>query len=358
MYDSDNELGVHFENLSRFATGNNSFTRSPWTMSVGHGDSGALRQLMTSGRDTSLLLTASGITARDTNRMPWEPTDYMPGALAKALAHDEAGTPTIFIRSYPEGSVELPEPVVSYHLDRELYFILAGESPHWEFDPGELEVVAPSRGRLFRLREGYWLDRAPLSPHGGGTPRARVALLSLSFTVPDNDPFVGEFERSGLDVPAGLQRQRPTAAVVYSNSRVQVLSSRELVWEPHPARPESVLKVLSCRSDGDPTVTLRWVHGTEAALGSGPGPVSGQGFREFVYVIDGELKLDIADRPGVIVPTGGLIDAASHARWTASSDYPTGAGATVLHWRLRADVPLLTDSAKASRTRLLQRSSP
>jgi hypothetical protein len=113
-----------------------------------------------------------------------------------------------------------------------------------------------------------------------------------------------------------------------------------------------MIKTLSCREDGDPTVTLRWVHAAGSELG-GPAVASGVRFREFVYVIDGELRLSTGDHPGVRVPAGGFVEAASHAAWVATSQYPDAPGATVLHWRLREGSMLLTDAEKETRTRYL-----
>jgi len=291
-----------------------------------------------------VLLSTPVLTLLDTREMTWEPSSYMPQALAKPLARDCDGEPVVIMRSYSERLRELPSPVGGYHLDRELYFILGGEVPHWEFDPTELEVARIERATMLTLREGYWLDRAPRSPHGGGTPRSPVGLWVISWTVDGADQFVGECESAGSPVPA-LSDDAESAGVVLRNSAVVVRSSRELAWQPGPVGGAPI-KILSRREDGDPTVTLRWVHGEGATIGR----EGHQTFHEFAYVIDGELDVAVDDGPPLRLRAGSFIDARPGARWRPCGDPPDARGATLLHWRVREGVRLLGDAAKEDRT--------
>ncbi len=303
--------------------------------------------MITAGAGT--LLNLREIRLLDTGLMEWEPTDYMPGALAKSLATNAEGEPAIFLRSYTEQLRELPAPVVTDHSDRELYFILAGESPHWEFGSDEPQVD-PAGGRLMTLREGYWLDRAPFSRHGGGTPRSPVALLVLSWTVGGDDPFIGDCEHRGQAVPSPISPP-PDSAVVHRDHRIEVVSSRALPWESDPVDRSAVIKVLSRRADGDPCVTLRWIHGPDTRLGGMTPSTVAPGAREFVYVLDGELAVSVAGHPEIRLGAGGFIEAGDGARWQATAEYPHSPGATVLHWQIRAGARLLSDADKAERTR-------
>ena len=289
------------------------------------------------------------ISLLDTGLMAWQPTDYMPGALAKPLATNAQGQPAIFLRSYTEHSRELPAPVVTDHADRELYFILGGESPHWEFGSDESRVD-PARGRLMTLREGYWLDRAPFSRHGGGTPRSPVGLLVLSWTVGGSDPFIGDCEHRQRPVLTPVCAP-PESAVVHRDEGIGVIDTRELPWESDPVHGSGVIKVLSRRDDGDPCVTLRWIHGPDSQLGEITASAVAPGGREFVYVLDGELAVSVAGHPEIRLGTGGFIDARDGARWRATAEYPHSPGATVLQWRIRRGARLLSDADKAGRTR-------
>jgi hypothetical protein len=295
-----------------------------------------------------LLLEDDRLRVLDTREMPWAPSEYMPQSLAKTLVSGPDGEPLVLIRWYSERPPERQRPYVSYHLDRELYFILGGESPHWEFDADQIEEAHLERAKLLTLREGYWLDRAVRSPHGGGTPRSAVGLWILSWSLAGDGEFVGECESLCSAVPDGGIGRPDQVAVRHRSRGIDVLSSRELPWEPHPWLAETPIKVLSRRADGDATVTLRWLHRREAGPLTPRNPAAAD-FHEFVYVVDGELNVSVDGTP-VRVPPGGFLDMAAGNNLRVEPWTPRAPGATILHWRVRDIGLLVSDVEKERRT--------
>ena len=157
-----------------------------------------------------VILDADDLTVLDTRAVPWEPSDYRPGALAKTLARDEQGDGTIMFRCMGRMNQALRDtPSRGRHLYRQTSLVLGGQDPQWEFETDVWEVD-PAAYKIFM--RGVYSDRLSPADHGGCFPRLPVTTLSCLtlFTHYEEgapDAFLGTKEERRADgVALGARR--------------------------------------------------------------------------------------------------------------------------------------------------------
>jgi hypothetical protein len=296
----------------------------------------------------------------DSRELAWEPSDYLPRALRKVLSRDADGDPIVLLRWVTRDLPELDRPAGGYHLGHEFYYCIAGECPHWEFESGELEVIRPERATLVTLREGYWLEHLPRTPHGGGTPVAAVDLSLLGWMTASDDPLVGLRESAGLtETLAGLPADPPPtqpgradsgAAMVLGGHRgATLLDTRLLAWEPHPLLPRAHHKPLSRRADGDATVSIEWIPSGAYPAAELPYRAR-QRFRELTYVLAGELTVVEHDDDGPGTPRrwlpGFWIDRPPGSVYGFAAGESSPTGCMLLRFRAREDAVFVKEQVK------------
>lgn len=309
---------------------------------------------------SGVLLDRPDVTILDTRELEWESIGwFLPHAQRRILSRDEDGDPIIVSRWYPSDMPEFPIEM-SYHLADEYYMCLAGELPLWESELGEPD-------ELVIFREGYWMHRLPGCVHGHGIPSLPVGVKSIAWMM-DGAPYVGVNESRGLtiEVPASGERvvndlppiaeprAEPQPESAYRRHRtgpggVAILKSREAEWEPHPYLPGTNIKVLDRAPDGDPTVTL-----LSLPAGRYPAPElpyrAANTFREFMYVLEGELttwqyeSTDDEEGTSVLLKESCYLDRRPGSVYGYAAEDYSLTGAVVLHFRTREGAPFIKDA--------------
>ena len=293
-----------------------------------------------------------GLRALDTRELEWREHDTVADGCTKTLSCDTDGEPTIGIVRYPAGRSQPDFPAGIYHkASREFAFFLGGDLPHWEFGRvNDAGVLVESFQELVVFKEGFYMDRRPLTVHGLGPESSRIGSEVLTWRA-SGGTFVGE--DSVGDHTVGLGAVAPetadpgvahdpqmeasdVAGTVKDWADLTVLDTRAMTWGPHPRLAGARIKVLSRDVKGQATVALTWLppEGMHAPAST----PAYHAFREFCFVLEGELRLrefeDATDSAGelLIARKGCYLDRIPGSIHCVDAE-PSATGCVLLGWR-------------------------
>jgi hypothetical protein len=293
-----------------------------------------------------------GLRALDTRELDWQEHDLVDGAWTKPLSYDAAGEPTVGIVFYPAGRSAPDFPGGIYHKDsREFAYFFGGELPHWEFGRvDDAGALVESFQELVVFKEGFYMDRRPMTVHGLGRESSRTGSEVLTWrtsrgTFVSDDAVEEHTVRSGDAASPGADQgvaydtrgsASERAGVVTDWADLTILDTRAMTWAAHPRIAGARIKVLSSDAAGHAIVSLTWMpperpHGRQQAR-------SHHSFREFVFVLDGELRLREFEHPTdsegelLIARKGYYLDRAPGSVHCVDQE-PSATGCLLLSWR-------------------------
>ncbi len=217
-------------------------------------------------------------TVLDTINMPWESNG---DSRIKTLHVDRVKQRSVVIRFFPPGGAVTP--YRWFHRSvRETFLFLWGEYPGWEFSGPE-----DTAGRVVPFRAMSFMDRPPLSLHGRRPAASMTGSEFLQWHSHggafDNDPNESEALPFGAPSPPGVSRFRPP----------DVVATESLPWQPHPALPGALIRLVARAPDDAPAGHYPITMVSLPRDWSGGDAILAAGGRPWVYVLWGDLALRV-----------------------------------------------------------------
>ncbi len=292
-----------------------------------------------------------GLRVLDTRELEWQEHPALAEARTKTLSHDAGGEPTISIVWYPAGRSQPDFPGGIYHkASREFAFFLGGELPHWEFGrANDVGALVESFQELVVFKEGFYMDRRPMTVHGLGREASHIGSEVLTWRT-SGGAFVAEEAVTHHSVPSGAAPPESTEPGVAHDppaagsdqpavtdwADLTILDTRAMNWDAHPRIAGARIKVLSRDAAGHAIVALTWLPASPLRyLDQTP---KSHTFREFGFVLEGELRLrefaDATDSEGelLIATKGYYLDRMPGSIHCVDAK-PPETGCVLLAWR-------------------------